>query len=236
MKTPKIFLFIFIIFSSSLIFSQVTDKSPSIEVYGTAQVKVVPDIINFSLSVSTDNNNVLAAKNDNDRSVNKIIDLLKDRGIPEKDIQTSGIRVNKNYRYDENEKVKEFSVENYITFRLKDISKYYDITTELIKIEHVSITYSNFDYSNIIETRKHAREQALLAAKSKAEEMAQVLGQDIGKTLWISEEPVYDYYYGNQFNNVTQQGTQNYTSSYGLQEGTINVEAKVKVIFEIISR
>jgi len=236
MKTSKIFFFILILFSSSYINSQTADKIPSIEVYGTAQVKVVPDIINFSLSVSTDNNNVLAAKNDNDRSVNKVIDILKDRGVLEKDIQTSGIRVSKNYRYDENEKLKEFTVENYITFLLKDISKYYDITTELIKIEHVSITYSNFDYSGIIETRKHAREQALLAAKSKAEEMAQVLGQDIGKTLLISEEPVYDYFYGNQMNNVTQQGTQNYTSSYGLQEGTINVEAKVRVVFEIVSR
>jgi hypothetical protein len=235
MKTSKIFFFILIIFSASIIYSQTTDKYPSIEVYGTAQIKVVPDIINFSLSVSTENNNVLAAKNDNDRSVNKIIDLLKDRGILEKDIQTSGIRVNKNYRYDENEKVKEFSVENYITFTLKDISKYYDITTELIKIEHVSITYSNFDYSNIIETRKHARGNALIAARDKAEEMAQVLGLDMGKPILISEEQVYDYY-PNPFNAVNQQGTQNYTSSYGLQEGTINVEAKVRVIFEIINR
>lgn len=233
----RIKLFILpLILSLSTFYSQTTEHTPSIEVYGNASVKVIPDIINFSLSVTTGNNIILAAKNENDRAVSKVLDVLKDRGIPDKDIQTSGIRINKNYWSSENDKNKEYTASNYITFVLKDVAKYYDITTELIKIEHVYITYSNYDYSNIIETRKHAREQALVAAKSKAEEMALVLDQAIGKPLLISEEPVYDYY-PTQFNSVTQQGTQNYSSnSYMLQEGMLNVDAKVKVVFELITK
>jgi uncharacterized protein YggE len=68
--------------------SQVQNNIPSIEVYGTAVIKVVPDIINFSLSIDNKNANILAAKNENDRSLTKVLDILKDRGILEKDIQT----------------------------------------------------------------------------------------------------------------------------------------------------
>jgi hypothetical protein len=226
---------LFILISGSK--SQSQDKIPSIEVYGNASIKVVPDIINFSLNIETANDNVLTAKNENDRSVNKVLDVLKDKGILEKDIQTGGIKIYKNYISDyENKKFNEYTVNNSIWFALKDVSKYYEITTEIIKIEHVLITNSSFDYSNIIEIRKHAREQALIGAKSKAVEMASLLDQDLGKPLFVSEEPVYDYF-PSPFNSVTQQGTQNYTStSYTLQEGTINVAAKVKVIFELVNR
>lgn len=237
MNKVNFFLICILFFLFSYSKSQSQDKIPSIEVYGNASIKVIPDIISFSLSIESTKDNVLTAKNENDRSVSKVLDVLKDRGVLEKDIQTGGIRIYKNSISDyENKKVNEYTVNNNIWFLLKDVSKYYEITTEIIKIEHVLITNSSFDYSNIIETRKHAREQALIAAKSKAVEMASLLDQDLGKPLTVTEEPVYDYF-PSPFNSVTQQGTQNYTStSYTLQEGTINVTAKVKIIFELISK
>jgi uncharacterized protein YggE len=113
--------------------------------------------------------------------------------------------------------------------------KYYDVTTEIIKVENVNIGQSFYDYSNIIETRKHAREEALKSAKNKAEEMAAVLEQQVGKPLNISEEVVYDNY-PNPFNYSIQQGTQNYNSGYTMQEGTINVQAKVKLTLELAGK
>lgn len=205
---------------------------PTIEVFGTAEIKVNPDIMLSEIDVQTENNNVVYAKNENDKIVLNVTDVLKHYGITDNDIQTSGIRIYKNTSYSENSKL--YSVSNNISYKLNDLSKYYELTSELVKIEHIFITYSNYDYSKIIETRKQARENALIAAKDKAEEMARVLGQFIGKPVFVSEEPVYDYYATPQ-NVSTQNG--NVEGSYGvLKEGTINVTAKVKIVFELLNK
>lgn len=240
MKKLLLFSFVLLLIHLTPVKSQLQNSPPSIEVNGTATIKVEPDIINFSLSVQTDNKNVIYAKNDNDKCVLKVMDVLKNYGILEKDIQTSGVSVSKNYSYnyqdndDKNDKNKAFSVYNYITFSLKDLSKYYEVTTELIKIDHVYISYSTYDYSKIIETRKEARERALLAAKKKAEEMTAVLGQEIGKPLLIQEVPVENYY-SPYMSNINQQVIQGEsTGGYGvLKEGTIDVTAKVRIIYEL---
>jgi uncharacterized protein YggE len=222
----------FFFFLQFSLHNQAQDKIPALEVFGTANIKVNPDILIFSINVQTENNNVIYAKNENDKTVINVIDVLKYFGIQENDIQTSGLRINKNYNYNEN--VKEFSISNSISFKLNDLSKYYELTAELIKIEHVFISYSTYDYSKMIETRRQARENALIAAKNKAEEMAAVLGQGIVKPLFVSEEQVSDYY-PNPFNASTQ--NENLGNSYGvLKEGTINVTAKVKIVFELLTK
>lgn len=233
MKKKNLIIIVLLFLFSLRVQSQVQNSTPSIEVFGTAVVKVSPDIMNFALTINTKNINVLAAKNENDRSLNRVLDVLKDRGIPDKDIQTGGIRVFTNNSSIDDKPVKEYSVGNSVVFILRDIVKYYDITTELIKIDNVNITQSTYDYSNIVETRKHAREQAMKSAKLKAEELAAILNQSVGKPLMISEEQVYDGY-PNPFNVSTQQNI-NYSSVYTLQEGTISVEAKVKLLFELIN-
>jgi len=90
------------------------------------------------------------------------------------------------------------------------------------------------EYSKAIETRIQARTNALLAAKKKAEEMAEVFGQSIGKPLYISEGTVS--YYPNPFNSVTYDPGSTYSTTSTFSEGTINVEAKVKIIFELINK
>jgi len=234
MKKTLFALVAVLIFTPFTIHTQTQDKIPSIEVYGTAEIKVKPDILNFYVSVSSTKNAVIPAKDNVDRSVSKILDILKSSGIREEDIQTGGIRIYA-YNADDQKNTKEYQVSNDIMFSLKDLSKYYDLTTEILSVQDAVISSSSYDYSKAIETRKHAREEALLAAKNKAEEMALVMGVDLGKTLLISEETVNDYY-PMQTNESIQQQSQNYSSSYTLQGGTISITAKVKVVFEIINK
>lgn len=244
MKNLLLVSFLITIIHIFSINSQIPPTPSTIEVNGTATIKVAPDIMKFSLEVQTDNKNVVYAKNENDKVVLQVLDVLKNYGILEKDMQTSGVRVSKNYSYDytnNNDDYKKdtklYSIYNDISFSLKDISKYYEVTTDLIKIQHLTISYSTYDYSKIIETKKEARERALLAAKNKAEEMASVLGQDLGKPMTIQEIPIEDYY-PYQFNNANQQVIQSdATSGYGvLREGTMDVTAKVRIVYELINK
>ena len=67
--------------------------------------------------------------------------------------------------------------------------------------------------------------------------MASVLGQDLGKPMTIQEIPIEDYY-PYQFNNANQQVIQSdATSGYGvLREGTMDVTAKVRIVYELINK
>lgn len=213
-------------------------KPPVIEVHGTATIKVVPDIMKWSLSIRVDSDDAVEAKKECDRSVMKILDLLKEKTIESKDIQTGGLKIIKNYDYYGN-KNKKYNVSNDIWFTLNDISRYDEFTSALIVIDDLYINNINLDYTKSIETRIQARSDALLAAKMKAEEMAGVLAQSVGKPILIQEEPAY--FYGNTMSNVMNYETGiTGISSLGIgttfSEGTINIEARVKVVFELLNK
>lgn len=210
-------------------------KPPVIEVQGTATIKVIPDVMKWSLSIRIDSDDVVEAKKDNDRSVSKILDLLKDKGIDTKDIQTGGVKITKNYEYI-GSTVKKYNVSNDIWFTSNNISRYDEFTSALIVIDNLYINSTQLEYSRAIETRVQARTDALLAAKKKAEEMADVLNQAVGKPILIQEEP--GYYYGYSLSNTMSYEPGYSTSGTGttFSEGTINVEARVKVVFELINK
>jgi len=226
---------VIIVFAGTLQAQEFPPKPPVIEVQGTAKIKVVPDMMKWSLSIRIDSEDVIDAKKENDRSVIKVLDLLKDKGVDPKDIQTGGVKITKNYDY-YGTKVLKFNVSNDIWFTLNEISRYDEFTSELIVINNLYINSTQLEYSKAIETRILARADALLAAKKKAEEMADVLGQAVGKPILIQEEQ--GNYYG-----YSQSNTLSYEPGYTLtgtgttfSEGTINVEGKVKAIFELINK
>ena len=211
-----------------------SSDSPKIEVTGTANIKVVIDLMKWSLTVKADDNNVNSAKNSVDNSVEEILRILKEKNIDSKDIQTGGIKIMKNYDY-YGKKLKEFTVSNDIWFTLKDISRYEEFASAIILVENVFINNTGLDYSKAIETRQQARTDGLLAAKLKAEQMANVLGSAVGNPLLIQETPMT--YYPNPFNSTTYGPTyQNYGNSSTFSEGTIDISARVRVIFELINK
>lgn len=222
---------IFLLFFYGIAIGQ--ERPPGIDVTGTATISVTPDIMKWTVDIQNDNDNIQGAKSRNDNSTAKVLSILKDYGIEEKNIKTSGIRMTKRqYIYGQEKK---FSVYNTVWFTLDNISKYDLITNDLIRIEDVFVTNTTLEYSKEIETRIQARTNALNIAKEKAQKMAEALGMTIGKPLMINEEPIYDYW---GLSNYTQSNVQSYnpgmtSTSQHFSEGLLKVEAKVRVIFEL---
>jgi uncharacterized protein len=207
------------------------EKPPAIEVIGTATISVEPDIMKWTLNIQQDNDNLQEAVNKHDAALIKVLNVLKQNGIEESKIKTSGIRMTKKlYRYGEEKK---FGVNNTVWFTSDKIEKYDALSSELNKIEDVYITETDLEYSKAIETRIQARTNALNAAKEKASKMAEVYGVTIGKPLFISEAPA-DYWSPVQSNVNSVDASRQYSgSSILFSEGMISIEARVKVIFEI---
>lgn len=232
MNTLKFSLtFFLVIFTFCIAISQ--EKPPGIEVTGTASISVTPDIMKWTVDIQNDNDNVQEAKTKNDNTISKVLGILKNYNIEDKDIKTSGIRMTKKtYRYGDEKK---YNVSNTVWFTLENIAKYDLLTNDLIRIEDVFITNTTLEYSKAIETRVQARTNALTVAKEKAVKMAEALGMTVGKPILIQEEPIYDYW---GYPNYTQNNIQNFAvdmpnSSQHFSEGIMKIESKVKVVFEL---
>ena len=218
----------------SLIELQGQCKPPAIEVFGTAIIKVVPDKMNWSVNVQVDMDDVKDAKYQHDKSVSKVLNILEEEGIPSKDIQTSGVRINKRLNPYGNEK--KYGVSNNIWFTVSDIEKYDRLSEKLTDIDDVYINNITLESTKAIETREQARTDALIAAKDKAEKMAETLGMSIGEPLLIQEQ-TSSYYYPVLGNVMTPtSGQLDYQTGGTFSEGTISITAKVMVTFKLVSK
>jgi uncharacterized protein YggE len=203
-----------------------------VEVTGNATIEVQPDIMNWDLKVQDDNDNLNTAVSNNESSTGKILDYLKSLGIKSEKISTSGLRVTKNYSYNDY-KIKKYTVTNSVWFSVSDINMYQILTDYFVSFDNVFINNTVLAYSNEIETRKQARINALKAAKEKAEMMAGVFGKEIGDPIMITEEPMNQFYGYTMQNVMISSDVSGNDTGQNFSRGMINVTAKVKVVFLI---
>jgi uncharacterized protein len=96
----------------------------TISVSGEAEIKVVPDIIIFSISIETNNKNLKQAKKENDEKVTDVVSILKQFNVPEKNIQTDYFFMDKVYTRRKIDKSKGYEIRNTLEIKLTDISKF----------------------------------------------------------------------------------------------------------------
>ncbi|MAP55542.1 SIMPL domain-containing protein [Altibacter sp.] len=158
---------------------------PTVDVTGEGIVRVVPDQVTISVRVENTGKVAQDVKRENDRIVNEVLSSLQKLGIPEKDVRTQYIRLNKNYEY--NTKTYNYAANQSIAVTLRDLSKYESLMDALLSSGINNIDNISFDASNRDSLESQARKKAVTNAKQKAEEYASVLNQTIGKAVSISE-------------------------------------------------
>ncbi len=199
-----------------------------INVNGTSEIDVNADQINFNVQVKVINKTLPDAKKKNDEYLNQLLQILKDQGVKSDDIEVSPISLGKNYEYTSGERVqKGFYALVNVTFLLRDLSKYYDLTDNLTKNESFEITGASYDISDYEKQNKKAYEDALNAARQKAEYMCKTLGVTAGDVLEIDEtgnSPGYPI----PFNVRTKESGQPENPF-----GNVTIRKTVRVKFEI---
>ncbi|HEX9959624.1 MAG TPA: SIMPL domain-containing protein [Pyrinomonadaceae bacterium] len=217
---------------------------PTIEVTGTAEVQVVPDEVTFALRVTKVDKNLTVAKTQNDQNVAQIIALTKRFAVDAKDVKTDFISVSEKFDRvkpkGENEYQDVFagySVSKTVVVKLRDLSKFENFLSEVVKIGVTQLGSFSFQSSEIRKHRDRARALAIRAAKEKAEAMTKEIGQGIGKAISIEEENINNNYGGNYGinSNITSReidpAGDNSDDSVTIALGTITIKAQVEVKF-----
>lgn len=184
-KTVQILV---ILLTTTMMTTAQTNKAepqPLISVTGEGIVTVTPDEVSINVRVENTGKDATLIKQENDRTVSKVLAFIKKMGIKDKDVKTQYIRLNKNYDY--NSKTYNYSANQSISITLKDLSKYEDLMNGLLQSGINRVDGVSFSASNEDKLKSEARKKAVENAKTKAEEYAGVLNQSVGKAFSISE-------------------------------------------------
>lgn len=203
----------------------------SMNVSGTGQVSVVPDIASISLGVRTEAEDVTEALSSNTEQANAIANILQEFSVAEEDIQTSNFNVYPSERYDPmtGEVTSHyFVVENTVYVVVRDLSSLGDILSAVVDAGANNIYGISFDIEDREAAINQARELAILNAKEKAQDMAESAGVELGDLLSInvygSSSPITYY---------DAKGATYSASSVPTSAGTLTISIECNLTYEL---
>ncbi len=170
---------------------QIIAQNPVIELSISEQVDSLPDTATFSTGVETKASTATQALRDNSRQAKMMIDKLKSIGVAEKDIQTTGINLNADYKYDRASETNRFvgyRVSNQVQVVVRDIDKLGTILDALVSsggATNLSGPYFSIDDDSTVT--QLARERALTKGRDQAEAYATASGYTGVRVLSIAE-------------------------------------------------
>ncbi len=226
------------LFNWPAISTHAQDSPDKITVSGTATTKITPDVMNWNLQVKNKDPNLNKAAETHTSAVKTVLDFLNAQQLPETDIQTSGMQFGQNWTYRDRERIKDgYVASTDISFKVEDLAKYTKLWIGLSRLSHVSLTGVYYDHSQRIDLRDKTRKNAVLAAKAKAEGLANAIGSKIGRPLLIEEAS--DNFGMRTSNFNTSNSMTGFASpsedTVDLAPGQIPITMRVKVSFLLIT-
>lgn len=176
---------------SQPVYSQPAYNQPQntgIWVSGQGQVAVAPDIATLTLGVNSQASKVSDAQSEAATAMSSVIQLLKNKGIADKDITTVGFNIYPVMNYTSNT-ITGYQVSNTVRVKIRNINdsgSIIDAVTaaagNLIRVSGIS-----FDVNDPAPFLIQARQQAMADANSKASQLASLGGVKLGLPAYITE-------------------------------------------------
>lgn len=211
------------------------EAAHAITVTARSEVKVVPDMASFNVTVNTSGSEAGEAQRANDELVSAVVDALKGSGVPAESIQTTYTWVNPNWTYDEASG--EERVIGYEAFTSLSIS---DVAVEDVSllmqtaIDAGATGVNGLSYysSTYDEAYQEALAAAVEASRPKAEAIANASGVSLGAIVGVTE--------GYQDMSVRYAATEEAAMDAGggdvmakVEPGQVSIEASVTVSYAI---
>ncbi|HEY5970559.1 MAG TPA: SIMPL domain-containing protein [Pseudoxanthomonas sp.] len=160
-----------------------------LSVSAQAEARRVPDVATISAGVVTQAVDGNTAMRQNAEQMAKVMDAIKAAGVADKDIQTSGISLNPQYRYVENEapKITGYQASNTVNLKVRDIAKLGKVLDALAASGSNQINGPTFEIDQPEPVYDEARLAALKKAQARAETYAKSLDLRVRRIVSISE-------------------------------------------------
>jgi len=197
-----------------------------IEVTGTAEVNIVPNEIQITISVSEKDFKMKQSLAEYEKD---IISRLKEIGIPvEKEF--SVMDINSRLKSSLFKRTEVYSAKQYvlIVHNAETANKVFEV---LDKIGIANMVITKFDHSEIEKYRHEIKIKAIKAAKAKASELAEAINQSIGRALYIVELNNSPWQPNPNSNTFMKEGSSDDNSGIDFQK--IKLKSSYTVRFEL---
>lgn len=166
-----------------------TTDGTLLSVSAHAEVRRAPDIATLSTGVVTQAADANAAMRANAEQMEKVVAAIRAAGIEPRDIQTSGISLNPQYRYAENQPpaITGYQASNTVNITVRDIGKLGRILDAFVATGANQVNGPSFDIEDKDSVLDEARRAALEKARARADMYAQSLGLRVRRIVTISE-------------------------------------------------
>ena len=171
----------------------------TINVSGTGQVTLAPDIAYINIGVQTLSANVSEALQQNNASAQAITASLVELGIDPKDIQTSSFNIYPQPQYSPSGEITStsYNVNNTVYVTVRDLQILGSLLDVVVRSGANSINGITFDVADKAAALSEARRLAIDSARQQAEEMAAASGVGLGElynlTAYTSSNPMPMY-------------------------------------------
>jgi uncharacterized protein YggE len=161
-----------------------------LDVVATGEVTRVPDIVRIGAGVVTTAPTASGALQENARRMETVRAALRRAGIAERDIQTSQLNLQPDYRHDQSGNQPQligYRASNEVTVRFREIANTGKIIDTLVAQGANQINGPMLGIDKPEGALDEARTKALAAARARADLYARATGKRVGRILLISE-------------------------------------------------
>ena len=160
-----------------------------LDVTATGEVTRVPDVAVITAGVVSRSATASGALQDAANRMDRVLAALKRAGVDSRDIQTSNVSLNPEYRYPENQspKLTGYTASNQVTIKFRDIRSSGKILDALVAEGANQINGPNLTSDKPESALDEARANAVAIARARADLYARSLGMRVARVVAVSE-------------------------------------------------
>lgn len=206
---------------------------------GSAEIDVVPDVAVFSVTVLTEGSKDIATiQKTNSEKMNAITNLVKERGIKERDLKTLQYNLTPRYTYPvcaggicPPATIDGYTLTQSLEVKVRDTDKLSDLLAGVVEKGANTVSDVRFVLDDDTDVKSEAREEAIAKAKEKAKATAKAAGFRLGElvTLYESSDMTPQAYYDAMGGAMEMSAK----AAPALQPGTQPTKVTVTLTYEV---
>ncbi|MGD8403935.1 MAG: SIMPL domain-containing protein [Anaerolineales bacterium] len=207
----------------------------TLNVNGTGQVFLSPDIAYIYIGVHSEEATAAEAVTANNGETQKVIEALKEAGIDAKDIRTTNFSIwpNQQYGPDGQPTSTRYVVDNSVFVTVRELDNLGDLLDSAIGAGANSVNSIQFDVADKTEALKKAREEAVKDAKEQAQELADAAGMKLGEVQSIGFQDSGAVPYLNSYGKGGGGAVASEAAAVPIQPGQLTLTVNVSMSYEI---
>ncbi len=209
------------------------DDSSSISVGGSATVAATPDRARISMGIEARDTDLSAAREQVTAVSSRFLALCAQLGIDDRYIQTTGLTMQPEYRWDSKQQRREllgYRVQRQLTVDLRKLELLGRLIEGAVDAGVNQVSPPALDSSRRKELRRQALAAATRDARSNAQAIANALGKSVGDVIRVdAREPSA----APRPMTMRAEGLAADSAAATYQAGDIEIHAQINAVFEI---